>query len=210
MPNSEQFNDQGRPIRQDTIGQRYGREPEQVWEEEEEEIPNPDYQNMGLLPADRRLKALIIGASAGILSGGLGLFLNILGHQRTIGASGTDLAYNLAGYSFLSFLAGLLLYFLAGFLTGKLVVERRQGFLAGLIGGGVTYLISFFSAYLPGIPGHIGPSASFNPLAAGGGVVFAILLLLINAVIGGLLGVFGARLATGRYSFYQPYIQASR
>ena len=97
---------------------------------------------------------------------------------------------------------GLIIYFIAGFIIGRVAVARKFGFLGGFIASAIAQIIGFIVQYFPNYPGKISTGISSNPLNIGGGLLTALIILVLVALIGGLLGWLGAKLATRRHPFY--------
>ena len=97
---------------------------------------------------------------------------------------------------------GLIIYFIAGFITGKVAVARKFGFFGGFVASAIAQIIGFIVGQIPNYPGKINSGFSSNPLNIGGGLITALIILALVALIGGLLGWLGAKLATRRHPFY--------
>lgn len=113
------------------------------------------------------------------------------------------LAFTIFGFALLTFFISMLIILIAGFLVGRAVVKRWFGFLAGFIAGILTYAFSFLVQYIPNYPGTHGTNGTttgFGPLA--GGIFIALIFLLIWGIIGGLVSLLGAWLATRRHPYY--------
>lgn len=171
------------------------------------------YQNEAILPAGRSTRAGIYGILAGVLAAAISTlitYLNASTYQHppsssTPAAALQSYAYTLIGLSCLTFFISQLIYFFAGFICGKTLIERKQGFLAGFLGGVVSYAISFILNYVPGFPGKVSNTGAINGQAVASGLVISLIFLLVNGGIGGLFGVFGARIATRRHPYYLPH-----
>ena len=96
---------------------------------------------------------------------------------------------------------GLIIYFIAGFITGRVAVARRLGFYGGFVASAIAQIIGYIVGQIPNYPGSLNTGFS-NPLKAGGGIIAALIFLVIAGLIGGLLGWLGARLATRRHPYY--------
>src|SRR5579859_1621124 len=97
---------------------------------------------------------------------------------------------------------GLIIYFIAGFVIGRVAVARKFGFFGGFIASAIAQIIGFIVQYFPNYPGKISTGISSNPLNIGGGLITALIILVLVALIGGLLGWLGAKLATRRHPYY--------
>lgn len=173
---------------------------------EDEEAPPPP------LPANGIVYTLLVGVAGGIIAFGVNVaitFINSPLFQKQI-QEGKNLSYNTAlavlGVSCLNFVVTLVIYAIIGFVIGKVAVQRRLAFWAGAIAGAIVYGASFLTAYIPGYPSTQAsagnpvptPSVSGTMTAIGISVVF----FLITALIGALLSLFGAWLATRRHPYY--------
>lgn len=162
------------------------------------------------LPQHRVLNALLIGAIAGLFCIAQSLVIT-LGNASTYHAFDTAkdtavknaLAFTIFGYAVLTFVISLLILCIAGFIAGKIVVQRRLGFLAGFVAGLIVYAGAFITNYIPNYPGV---QHSTSTTAGSGGVVGALfvslIFLLVWGIIGGLVSLLGAWLATRKHPYY--------
>src|SRR5437660_7102884 len=89
------------------------------------------------VPHNRFTKALIVGIAAGLLCAILSVVITLVNSStyQTYVSSGTQqnvqkaIALTLFGLACLTFVISMLIYFIAGFVTGKVAVLRRLGFL---------------------------------------------------------------------------------
>jgi magnesium-transporting ATPase (P-type) len=102
----------------------------------------------------------------------------------------------------LTSIISLIIYFIAGFIIGRVVVARRLGFFGGFLASAIALIIGYIIEQIPNYPGTINTGFSSNPLKAGGGLIAALIFLMLAGLVGGLLGWLGARLATRRHPFY--------
>jgi hypothetical protein len=165
------------------------------------------------LPRGHFSKALIIGLLAGIFCAIQSIVITLVNastYQAYV-TSGTQqtvqngLAFTLFGLACLTFFISVLIYFIAGFITGKVVVERRMGFLAGFVAGVITYALSFLLNYIPGYPTHLASSNSGGLIGVSGGIVVSLVFFLVWGLIGGLASLAGAWLATRRHPYYYAH-----
>lgn len=166
------------------------------------------------LPPGRVQKALIIGVIAGVVcaiqSIGITLF-NATTYQAFDTARDTAvknaLAFTIVGYATLTFVITLFICLIAGFITGKIAVQRRLGFLAGFIAGLIIDAISFVTHYIPNYPGnqHTNGIGIGDLGTAFGGLIVILIFLLIWGIIGGLVSLLGARMATRKHPYYVGY-----
>ncbi len=164
------------------------------------------------LPRGRFKNALIAGVIAGALSSAESIiiaFANTSTYQQASKYASdklpVPLAFTLVGMACLSFFIGLLICLIAGYITGRVSVQRSLGFLAGFVAGIVTYGISFLLNFIPNYPGHIASSGPANTGIVLGGILVILIFFLIWGVIAGLVSLFGAWLATRHHPYYVGY-----
>ncbi len=157
-----------------------------------------------LLPERGLRYAFIVGSIAGILD----VFINIAitlsntaTYQRVV-SEGKNITLSTANIVFgllgLSLFIELLIFGIAGYIVGKVAVQRRLGFLTGMLIGAIAYLVSFLVRYIPNYPGNTATSSATNAATIGISLIF----LLISAIIGGLISLLGTWLATRRHPYY--------
>jgi hypothetical protein len=162
------------------------------------------------LPQNRFTKALIIGLVAGIICAIQSVVITLVNSStyRDYVTSGTQqtvqnaIAFTLFGLACLTFSISMLICFIAGFITGKVVVLRRMGFLTGFVAGVTIYALSFLLNYIPGYPTHLASSSGSGLVGVSGGIVVSLIFLFVWGVIGGLASLAGAWLATRRHPYY--------
>ncbi len=161
------------------------------------------------LPRHRFRNTLIIGIIAGILAalqGSIVTLANASLYRTTSTTPADKLPLNLAeavvGLLCLTLIISLLIYFTAGFITGKVAVERRMGFLAGFVGAAVAYVLGYVVQQIPGYPGAHATGFSGGLTGIAGGLTASLILLAISAAIAGLVSLLGAWLATRRHPYY--------
>ncbi|GAC1567950.1 MAG: hypothetical protein NVS3B14_15570 [Ktedonobacteraceae bacterium] len=166
------------------------------------------------LPRGRARKTLIISLVAGILAALVNLVFTLANaslYQRAAGYAGhpTQMPINVASAIFglfcLTSFISLVIYFMAGFITGKVAIERRLGFFCGFLAGAITQAIGIVVSQFPNYPGKINTGVSSNPLNIGGGILTALVLLLLVALLGGLVGFLGTRLGTRHHPYYMGH-----
>jgi len=166
------------------------------------------------LPRGHFSKALIIGVIAGLLCAIQSVVITLVNASTyqaydTSGAQQTvqnAIAFTLLGLACLTFFISMLICFIAGFITGKVAVARRMGFLTGFVAGVITYALSFLLNYIPGYPTHLASSSGGGLIGVSGGIVVSLVFLLVWGLIGGLVSLAGAWLATRRHPYYY-YVQ---
>ena len=145
---------------------------------------------------------------AGIIAGILVMIVNIAitlsntaTYQRAAseGSSVTQATAGIeTGLLCLNLFIELLIFGVTGYIVGRGVVQRRLGFLAGVIGGAIAYLASFLVRYIPNYPGNTATSGATNAATIGVVLIF----VLISAILGGLISLFGTWLATRKHPYY--------
>ena len=162
------------------------------------------------LPHNRVIKALIIGIAAGILCAIQSVVITLVNSStyQTYVTSGSQqtvqnaIAFTLFGLACLTFGISMLICFSAGFVTGKVAVLRRLGFLTGFVAGVIIYALSFLLNYIPGYPTHLASSGVRGLVGVGGGILVSLIFLLMWGVIGGLASLAGAWFATRKHPYY--------
>lgn len=149
--------------------------------------------------------ALLIGFIVGLLCIALNVALTFLNAPiiANEGKEVTGNTYALIGLGCLSFFIQLLASFIAGFIVGKTTVQRQFGLYAGALTTFIAYLASFVVRYV--IPNYPGNQATTTPASGGivaGGIVTIIVFLIIWSLIGGLIGLWGARISTRNHPAY--------
>ncbi len=165
------------------------------------------------LPRQRLRNALIIGAIAGFfcVAQSILITLSIASTYHAFdtakdAAVKSALSFTLVGYAALTFFISLVILCIAGFIAGKIVLQRRLGFLAGFLAGIIVYAIGFITNYIPNYPGvqHTASSSTGNGIVMGG-LLVSLIFLLVWGVIGGLVSLLGAWLATRKHPYYAGY-----
>lgn len=162
------------------------------------------------LPHNRFTKALILGITAGLLCAIQSVVITLVNSStyQTYVTSGTQqtvqnaIALTLFGLACLTFGISMLICFVAGFVTGKVAVLRRMGFLTGFVAGAITYTLSFLLNYIPGYPTHLASTGVRGLVEVGSGILVSLIFLLVWGVIGGLVSLAGAWLATRKHPYY--------
>src|SRR5215469_5216399 len=102
------------------------------------------------LPRGRLRKTLLIGVIAGAVAALQGIIITFANASLYHTVSTTpqnkltlSLAEAVFGLFCLSLFISLLIYFVAGFVTGKIAIERRMGFLAGFVAAAFSYILGF-------------------------------------------------------------------
>ncbi len=113
-----------------------------------------------------------------------------------------NLASSIVWIFVLTGIISLIIYFIAGFIIGRVAVARRLGFFGGFVASAISLIIGYIAGQIPNYPGSLNTGFSSNPLKAGGGIIVALIFLIIAGLIGGLLSWLGARLATRHHPYY--------
>jgi hypothetical protein len=117
-------------------------------------------------------------------------------------ATENALAFTILVIGALTFVISLIILLIAGFILGKIVVERRLAFLAGFIAGILDYGISFITRYIPSYPGNQTVATSSSSSVIISSVFIVLILFLVWGVIGGLVTLLGAWIASRRHPYY--------
>ena len=162
------------------------------------------------LPRGHLRKALIIGVIAGLIATLQGIIITVanasLYHTVSITPQNKlslSLAEAVVGLLCLNLFISLIIYFAAGFITGKVAVDRRLGFLAGFAAEAVAYILGYIVQQVPGYPSAHATGFSGGLAGLSGGIITALILLVLAGVIAGLVSFFGAWLATRRHPYYK-------
>jgi hypothetical protein len=165
-----------------------------------------------VLPPHRFRNALIIGVIAGVFCVAQSIVITLSNtstyHAFDIAkdtAVKSALAFTIFGFAALTFFISLVILCIAGFIAGKVVVQRRLGFVAGFLAGFIVYATGFITNYIPNYPGvqHTASSTASN--GAIGGFLVSLIFLLVWGIIGGLVSLLGAWLATRKHPYYIGY-----
>ncbi len=164
------------------------------------------------LPRGRLRKTVLIGVIAGALAALQGVIITLANASlyHTVSTTPQDkltlsLAEAVFGLFCLTLFISLLIYFVAGFVTGKIAVERRMGFLAGFVAAAFSYILAFLVQQIPGYPNARATGFSGGLIGLSGGLIASLILLAISGAIAGLVSLAGAWLATRRHPYY--YVQ---
>lgn len=164
------------------------------------------------LPPHHLRNTFIIGIVAGIIGALQGIIITLANAPlyneakgKAQGSLALGVVETLVGLFCLSAFISLLIYFTAGFITGKIVVNRRLGFLAGFIAGAIASIIGYFIHQLPQYPDTTTPGFTGGPGGILGGLIGALILLAITGLVAGFVSYLGARIATRRHVYYTGY-----
>jgi hypothetical protein len=174
------------------------------------------------LPRNRLTNAVITGIIAGFLCIAQSIIITFVNaptykayaatYAATKHATGSNLAQlqatanalalTITGYALLTFVISMIILLIAGFILGKIVVERRLAFLAGFIAGILDYGLSFITRYIPSYPGNSTVAMSNSSTVIVSSVFIVIILFLVWGVIGGLVALLGAWIASRKHPYY--------
>ncbi len=164
------------------------------------------------LPPDGMRNTLIIGIITGVIIALQGIIITLLNApaynsvknvpqgQMTLNQVGV-----LVGLFCLTSFISLLFYFIAGFITGRIAVSRRLGFLVGFLAAIVANVINYLVHLIPQYPDATTPG--FNGGVGGvlGGFIGALILLVVTAMVAAAISYLGARIATRNHENYIDY-----
>jgi hypothetical protein len=162
-----------------------------------------DLSSAYTLPRNRLSIALIIGIVAGIVMALIYFLVPFLNAQAFQQAAelGVKMSYNTAVTVTELRCVGIFLAVVicasVGYFTGKYAVQRRLGFLAGLIAGAIFSLGQTISGYIPNYPG----SSATPPFSAAYILPF-LLITLILGCLGGLISLLVTWMTTRRHPYY--------
>lgn len=160
------------------------------------------------LPANRLMTTLVISVISGIIIIGFNIGFYLLNGSTfdTIAKAGNkvsdDVALNGLGLQCLNYSISLILCMIAGYVLGRIVVQRRLGFLLGVIAGLIGYIVSIATNYIPNFPGR----QTTSPVASANSPIGIVAVLIVGlamwTLIFGLFSLLGAWIATRRHPYY--------
>ncbi len=160
------------------------------------------------LPPRRLKNALVAGAVAGVLCIGLSIIVTLSNaptyHAYDVAkdpAVKSALGFTIFGFNALIFLISMLICLVAGFIVGRMAVERRLAFLAGFVAGIIVFFVNSMLNLIPNYPGS-STSGGGGAGAVAGGIFLIIVLVIVWGVVGGLVSLLGGWLATRRHPYY--------
>ena len=163
------------------------------------------------LPPGGARKMLSISLVAGIIAAIINIVITLVNaplYQQSASYANhpsqmpLNVASAVVGLFVLTGVISLVIYFIAGFFIGRVAVARKFGFFGGFVASAIAQIIGFIVGQLPNYPGKINTGFSSNSLNIGGGLITALIILVLVALIGGLLGWLGAKLSTRRHPYY--------
>ncbi len=170
-------------------------------EEEDESIYKP-----GPLPEHGLIYAIGLGILTGIICTLLPVVIALINAPlyRQAASEGEKMSYNLAqtvtGLACLGILLELTLCFGLGILLGRIAVKRWYGFISGALAGAVAYLGGLIPPLFPDFPTVVKGTARATTI---NGILGSfVVLTLIYAIVGGLIGLWGTWFATRKHPYY--------
>ncbi len=163
-------------------------------------------QPVSLLARNGLQYALGIGILGGFLAALIGVLITLSNASTFREAAFLqdkmpfNMASTIAGLNCLSYFLVLLVCFATGYMVGRVAVLRTFSFYAGALAGAISYLGGALTQYIPDYPGHIASTSSAG--AVTGGIFFLIILLIVYAIIGGLMGLWGGWTVTRKHPYY--------
>lgn len=163
------------------------------------------------LPRGRVRKALIIALIAGVLAALENIIVTLINSSLYRQAAGyapnpsklpIGVATTVLGLFCLTSFISLIIYFVAGFVTGKVAVERRMGFLGGFVAGIVAYLLGYVAQQFPGYPATASSNLNGGFIGIGSGIIAGLVIAALLALISALVGFLGAWAATRHHAYY--------
>ncbi len=164
---------------------------------------NVDQSSVFALPRNRLSIALLIGVAAGIVMALIYFlvpFLNVQAFQQAtkLGEKmNNNTAVTVAGLRCTSIFLAIVICAFIGYFTGKYAVQRRLGFLAGLIAGAIFYLCQIIGSYIPNYPGNSAPP----PLSPAYILPLLIVTLLLGC-LGGSISLLVTWMTTRKHPYY--------
>lgn len=159
------------------------------------------------LPHRGRYYAVLAGLLAGVFTALLTIVLVFI-FATTFQAARQQIAVDrltvrtalaLAGVELLTIILSLLAGFVVGVIVGRIAVRRRLGFLAGALAGAVFSLLIFLVSLVPSYPGNLAGNGGTMTV---GSLVFALLLVCLGSLVGGLVSLLGTWVATVKHPHY--------
>jgi len=161
------------------------------------------------LPGGRLRKTLIAGVITGFLCAAQGIVIVLANAALYQSAGATplakltvDTALTILGIQAFIYLLSVLICLAGGFVVGKIVVQRRLGFLAGFIAGLIIYGTGFLLNYIPNYPGNRPASGAGNAVGIASGILLSLIVLLISGILAGLVSLLGTWFATRHHPYY--------
>ena len=155
------------------------------------------------LPGNRLSLALAIGIIAGLIMALIHFLVPFLDAQafQLAATQGDKMSYNTAltitGLNCVGIFLVIVICTFTGYFVGRYAVQRRLGFFAGLLAGGIYYLGTVVAGYIP-----IYPGSSATPSFSVAYLLPLLIITLIFACMGGLISLLVTWLTTRRHPYY--------
>src|SRR5215467_4255229 len=157
---------------------------------EQRPLHQPEMATRLQLPSGRLRKTLVAGVIIGFLCAAQGIVI-VLANAAVYQLAGAtplakltvNTALTIVGIQGLISLINVLICLTGGFIVGKIAVQRRLGFIAGLIIYGTGFLLN----YIPNYPGNRPSSGDGNVAGIASGILLSLIVLLISGVFAGLI-----------------------
>src|SRR5689334_11381604 len=116
------------------------------------------------LPPGGVRKMLSISLAAGILVAVINIIVTLINaplyqQAASYATHPTQMPLNVAssifGLFILTSVIGLIIYFIAGFITGRVAVARRLGFYGGFVASAIALIIGYIAGQIPNYPGSL-------------------------------------------------------
>ena len=156
-----------------------------------------------VLPRNRVSIALIIGAAAGLVMALIYFLVPFLNAQAFQQAAtlGDKMSYNTAvtvtELRCMGIFLAIVICAFVGYFVGKYAVQRRLGFLAGLLAGAIFALSMTVVGYIPNYPG-----SSATPPFSPAYILPLLVIALILGSLGGLISLLVTWMTTRRHPYY--------
>lgn len=207
-----QDSEQEYPLKQPSTPQ-HGHHPfDDFNKEEDSEIQDErETPTSPQLPHGRVRKALVIALIAGMLTATQNVTVTLINSPlyRQAAQYATKpsklpigVATTVLGLFCLTSFIGAIIYFVAGYVTGKLAVDRKMGFLGGFVAGIVAYLLGYVAQQFPGYPATAGGNLNGGIVGIGSGIIAGLVIAALLALISALVGFLGAWAATRHHAYY--------
>mgnify|MGYP003622967818 CR=1 FL=1 len=155
------------------------------------------------LPPNRLSVALLIGLVAGLITALVHFLIPFLNTQafQLAATQGVKMSYNTAltvtGLNCIGIFLVIVICVFTGYFVGKYAVQRRLGFFAGLLAGGIYYISTIVEAYIP-----IYPGSSVTPSFMVSYILPGLLITLLFGCLGGLISLLATWITTRRHPYY--------
>lgn len=165
----------------------------------EDDGPFPAFE----LPHNRLSIALLIGSGAGLIMALIHFLVPFLNAQafQLAATQGVKMSYNTAvtvtSLNCIGIFLVIVLCVFTGYFVGKYAVQRRLGFVAGLLAGGIYYISTFVEGYIP-----IYPGSSVTPPFSVAYLLPLLIITLIFGCLGGLISLLAIWITTRRHPYY--------